>query len=348
MSIEVKRTFSRSKLENVLEKLGDSAESVSFPRQSISVFGCSIEDSNDVHRDRDVAWRAGFKRVIQHDDGTTSEIRDTPLIGVQLLAYGEKVVRGYLAKLREELGRAKLYNGEIIPGAWKRITFHHPAFPSDEPAARAGAQPLDFEITYRITPKSKANKLISLQLNAETQGREQRLFNTNIELFSSFDEVRQAHPVEIPDNPNWLFRRCFILDEQKISQFKRGSMYRNLHGNSVPFSLPIGYCTSTLLEFLRERTGKREGVNRSMDFYQLGEIVPYRGIEVLLLPTSSLARKIGETFLYKDVPLVIYQFTHNGWECFHDRNAEKSLVGVGTITCLSPYEIDTTNSSKTT
>jgi acyl dehydratase len=252
----------------------------------VEMFGMVTLDNNPAHRDREIARSLGFE--------------DIPVMGAHTAAYGEQYGRSILAVLGSD------GNKVVLRGQENR--FKAPFYLGDR-------------LQWRLTGFKETDR--GLDLNLEGMVNDKKIIATKLKLGRTFPEV-----LEIPDPT--IYTKDFSLDLPWLKEFYacvgRKSEAEVEPPKRIPSMLYASYVPSTLLELLKEVTGKREGTNLAMNFEFLQER-KLDGVETVYVDISQPRQPTEHkgTFHYKFKALV---------------REGNTPITYGEIRSTTPHEID--------
>jgi hypothetical protein len=266
---------------------------VSFSQDQTRILGSSVEDYNDIHRLSEIAQKYGLKNTL--------------IMGIGLAGYTEYFARrnitNALSSIKERDYKPDLKISKIV-GSIKS-----PAFPGES-------------INWKVDSLAHYDNrdLVTMTILGyvgEKEGdkdfkRVSRL-TVNIE-----DKFSSLEPLVNP-----VYSKRFIPDREKIDGFFRGIGVNG--GNYTPHILSSGLWISTVLDLLREHTGKRDGEIHKLSFNFLNDIeegIPLQGD--IFYPERPPQKKDGKYF-YK----------------IRGATGQRSKpVSQAEITCVTGYDFD--------
>ena len=288
-----------SLLEKTIPIVSAEIERITTSRERMRLFGSVVEDNNPIHYIKEKAVAKGLD--------------DTPVMGTHTAAYAEHFAQRIVDRINELDTKGLRI---IIRG--QDITLRGPVYPDQSISWNVG------EKGYR-----EATGGINLEISGKSKGIE--VADVSIKLGTSLFPATPK-PDEGKEQPV-VFSKTYRFDEEKSQDFN--TAIQGYENGYALIGLPALYIPSALVELLRERTLRREGTNRSMNFEYVQIPMLKTPVKVDIFSPKREPREIpveGEPnqkkYLYKDLAA---RCTQEGIE-----------IARGTVTCVSDYNLNIT------
>jgi acyl dehydratase len=264
---------------------------VAEPLESdIPLLGHSLEDYNPIHRIRRVAARY--------------ELPDILFMGTHTSGLAERVIQSAVTNLR---GLDGLKNLKIVG---QRSVFNNPVHPGDK-------------IEFAPTRFNAANGFINIDLVGNVKRRKEdpiKVVEVSAKLGEKYGSTE--HKIAGP-----FFSREFLVDQAKLQSYWEAM--RSPYTGNVPQIYAANLAPSAMLELLRSRTGRMDGINNSMSFNYVRDPKP-------VSPESPQTIQVD---LFKaGKPKVTERGTMYKMRIAYSQ--EGKLLGIGDVTCSTLANVD--------
>jgi acyl dehydratase len=249
---------------------------------------CDItEDFGVIHRDAEAA-RAYAGEFF----------RDTPIVGTLTDAIGS----GVSGRVFEKLVNFWEEEGQEFKIVGQQTKFSDVVYPGDS-------------ISWTFPEQGYRENIdgVELSIVGSVKGREVASVTTRLG-----KDFRQMPQIAGP-----ILSRRFMIGEKEVSK-----AYQCAHEeprNEVPASLVRAYVPSTLLVFQKEKTGKEEGMNRSMDFDVIREAKQGEIQADIFYPEKIPTRPTRGNYIYRFRAVV---------------SQDSEPLQYGVVACLTPNFIE--------
>ena len=253
------------------------------------LMGVALEDHNPVHQLKKYAFRYGLSEVL--------------LMGTFEAGLGERVVQSAVDTLR---GNEGLRNLRLVGQKSEFVGFIHPG------------EELEFVVDKTFT----LDEIVAVEITGVVKRKRE-----NVPVINITTKLGGSFPKSEAKYAGTVYSRSFLMHPDKLDAY--WTAMRQEPSNNVPNILIDNLVPSAMLAFLRDRTGKIDGINTSMKFDYFQEPKPIRQDESRWYHVDLLrARDPVQTeqgYLYK-IRAVCSQ--------------DGTLISSGIVNCISRQKID--------